>query len=83
MRRLHGHRQMVTAVACAADGRLASGGNDRVLRLWDVDSGSETAHGEGHAGAVTSLAFSPDGGLLATGGADGIICLWTVKDYHA
>jgi WD40 repeat protein len=80
MRRLQGHRQMVTAVACSAAGVLASVGNDRVLRLWDSESGADTAHGEGHEAAITCVAFAPDGRLVATGAADGVICLWKVAE---
>jgi tRNA A-37 threonylcarbamoyl transferase component Bud32 len=80
MRRLQGHRQMVTAVACSSAGVLASAGNDRVLRLWDMESGAETAHGEGHEAAITCVTFAPDDRLVATGGADGVICLWKVGE---
>jgi serine/threonine-protein kinase len=80
MRRLQGHRQMVTAVACAANGRIISCGNDRVLRLWDPDSGTEVGHGEAHAGPITCLGLSRDGALLATGSADGDICLWSLAN---
>lgn len=36
----------------------------------------------GHSASVNSLAFSPDGRLLASGGADQAIKLWEVKTGH-
>lgn len=50
---------------------LASGGDDNVVRLWEIGSGPEVAVLTGHRSAVACVAFSPDGRLLATaGGAD-------------
>jgi WD40 repeat protein len=39
-----------------------------------------TAILSGHVVAVTSLAFSPDTAMLACGGADGTVRLWTFED---
>jgi WD40 repeat protein len=47
-------------------------------RLWSVDTKTAGALLEGHTGKVISVAFSPSGGLMATGGADGQIRLWDV-----
>jgi RNA polymerase sigma factor (sigma-70 family) len=54
------------------DGRtLASAHFDATLRLWDVATGKQLARGqEGHEGVLQprSVAFSPDGTLIVTGG---------------
>jgi WD40 repeat protein len=39
------------------------------LKLWDVTTGKERANLQGHSGCVLSVAFSPDGQMLAAGGA--------------
>ena len=57
---------------------LASGAVDRTVRLWDVATGQ----GKGALSTGTlSVAFSPDGMTLASGG--GGILLWDVSPYVA
>ena len=56
---------------------LATGG-DGPARLWDADSGTSIATLTGAAGPVWSVAFSPDGTMLATGSDDGTAGLWDV-----
>jgi WD40 repeat protein len=63
-------------VAFSPDGRtLASGSNDRTVKLWDVATGRELSTLDGHAGEVESVAFSADGRVLASATAGGTLVL--------
>src|SRR5205085_2764331 len=58
--------------------RLASASADKTARLWDAASGSLEQTLTGHTGALTDLAFAPDGARLATVAADRTARLWSV-----
>ena len=58
--------------------QLASGSEDRSIKIWDVATGKERGTFQGHAEPVMSVAFSPDGKTLASGSADKTIKLWNV-----
>jgi WD40 repeat protein len=49
------------------------------VRLWEVGSGEILQTLERQGGPVTSLAFSPDGKLLASGSFDKTLRLWGVE----
>lgn len=60
-----GHESVVLALLPLPGGRLASGGADRTVRLWDLATGHELACAREHADVVVSLAPEPDGGFLS------------------
>src|SRR5207244_3727335 len=59
------HEARVTCVAFSPDGkRLASGGYDNLVRVWDVTTGKESLRLAGYDNTVYAIVFSPDGKLL-------------------
>lgn len=74
------HADTIFAMALSHDGkRLATAGGDRMLKVWDPATGTETARMEAHASQVLSVAFHPDDSQLVTGGADRQLKVWDVK----
>ncbi len=57
--------------------RLAAGGEDGIIWIWDVSTGELVHTLTSDWGIVRSIAFSPDGSTLAVGhGSSRVIVLW-------
>lgn len=67
----------VKCVAFAPDGRTVAAVADGAIgRAWDVATGADRFVLDGGAGRLCALAFSADGGRLATGDRNGTVRLW-------
>ena len=70
----------VNSVAWSPDGRkIASGSEDKSVKVWDVTSGACLATLKGHRDAVSSVAYSPDGRKIASGSGDSTVKVWEFK----
>jgi WD40 repeat protein len=77
---LQGHTGPIQCLAFTNDGKmLATGSDDKTVRIWDAERWQLRATLRGYTNAVNSLAFSADGHLLAWAGGlgyDHTVVLW-------
>ena len=79
---LSGHDKPVWSLSFSPDGkRLASGGEDNVIRIWDLTTSEQTAALRGHTSYVYDCQFSPDGNDILSAGRDEQIKLWNPASY--
>jgi WD40 repeat protein len=61
---------------------LAWGGSDSTVRVWKIGT-REIYPLHGHTSWVESVAFSPDGGWLASASLDGTVKIWKTPSLPA
>ena len=78
--RLHPSDTEVTRIRFSPDGRiLATAGQDRLVRLWNVDAWTPLGELVQHERTINGLAWSPDSRQIASGDRDGVVCIWNVE----
>jgi WD40 repeat protein/DNA-binding CsgD family transcriptional regulator len=55
---------------------LVSGGDDQAVRIWHLAADDRPTILEEHRGRIHSVAYSPDGELVASGSSDQTLKLW-------
>ncbi|MBY0526392.1 MAG: serine/threonine protein kinase [Gemmataceae bacterium] len=81
-RTLLDHEARVKRVVFSSDSQRLFTASHKQLKVWDVNAGKETATWRAHQADIQSLALSPDGKTLASGGATwqgfgaGEVILW-------
>jgi FOG: WD40 repeat len=59
---------------------LASGSDDKTVKLWNVQDGRLLKTLNGHRAWVRKVRFSPDGKTLVSGSSDSTVKLWNIAD---
>lgn len=72
---------LLRTIAISPDGKtLASGSDDGVIRLWNLETGKFARSFEKrHDNWLRNIVFSPNGDKLASASEDETICLWSVR----
>ncbi len=67
----------MNTVAWSPDSRrIASGGNDKTVQVWDAITRNSLCTYLGHHGYVIAVTWSPDGTRLASAGVDHTVQVW-------
>lgn len=72
----------ITSVDIERDGVLfASGGLDRLVKLWSYDEGEPVATGFGHSGDISKVRISPDKRIIVSVGQEGAVFIWKMPSH--
>ncbi len=76
---LGGHDQQTNTVDYGnSNNLLVSGGNDGLIKIWDIDDFQQKTTLEGHLDSVVSVQFNHDENLIASIDDSGIIIIWGI-----
>ncbi|MDY7022549.1 MAG: hypothetical protein SWJ54_14540, partial [Cyanobacteriota bacterium] len=66
-----------SVIAMSLDGKiLVSGGEDKAIKIWDLETGELKKILQSDSGVINTLALSPDGKTVVSGSGDRMIRIW-------
>jgi WD40 repeat protein len=88
LKTFNGHQHSVNSIDVCTDPEnaqllLISGSQDQTVRIWDAITGDCLKTLLGHSRGIWSVAFHPQGKMLASGGHDSSIHLWDTKSGYS
>jgi WD40 repeat protein len=70
----------VYALVFVDNRRLAAGGTDNRIQIWDLEGRQATSQLVGHTGTVAALACDRSGAILVSGSYDTTLRIWKLGD---
>ncbi|KAF5452268.1 hypothetical protein F2P56_027287 [Juglans regia] len=81
IKRLRGHRNSVYCAIFDRSGRyVVTGSDDRLVKIWSMETAYCLASCRGHEGDITDLAMSSNNALVASSSNDCTIRVWRLPD---
>jgi WD40 repeat protein len=75
--------ELTTLDISGSGSHYVSGGEDRLVKLWDYEEGVCKFVGVGHSGPITCCALAPNQSFVVSVGQDAAIFIWAVPDDYA
>jgi len=70
--------ELTTLSISKSGSHYVSGGEERLVKLWDYDEGVCKYIGVGHSATITSAKIAPDQTFVVSGGAEGAVLIWGI-----
>lgn len=74
-----GHTDPVTTIDWKNNNMFATGSQNGIIKIWDVQSSSAKKTLNSHESSIKALQWDPTGAFLASGGEDCVIKVWNPK----
>ena len=69
----------VNCVSFSPDGKLIAAAMTRYIKIWNVGDGTLFAELPENESAIDTIAFNPNGNLVAFGDRKGNVCIWEIS----